>query len=660
MTANDPVPQGDDVYRPEQVTTKLEYIPLNLIDDDPENFAFRDDDELTDAAINDLAEDIAVNGLTTPLLVAKRANDRYLVDDGHRRLRALRLNAKQGVVGFNEKMLVAANVIAEGASELALVARAVAANVQHRPLSADGRRRAVIRLKQLGMPNDEIARCAGVSKQTVERDLALASSGCMWDHVRDHNIPLRYATFLVKLAKDAKDKNDKIVDRTDDLCAAMAGFVDEQKAEIEAEQKQRKEADEDPMSLSETWPSRYFTAELAASWKMALEKGLPLTRPSFRYRADVKEENGVHHILIDSVKMSAAKMSARDLAKVLERLVTCAAKIKPILKEKEQAEAARQTAQATASDAGRKVLEELGLTDGILMMRYLFDPNGTWGVSDALGFGATRTTKNAVKAALDQYRPVAPSAQGEAEASSPRSMPAEAESTARQLISATPQNAVAALQGTTTIDVNHTTDPADSTLTGLGLRLHYNSSALTFKNFSNVFSTALLSQQLPADDTVDYDNDPATDKYVMLGWADLAGNWPGALPKRLCSANFEVNSNAITASRINFTASSIAAGWLFDSLPATIRMDSDIDGVPDTEEAAAPHGGDGNSDGVPDSQQPNVSSFLSRVNGKYVTLAAAGDCPARSVIGQAVAASRYPAASSARPGVWACRSHNWL
>ena len=189
-------------------------------------------------------------------------------------------------------------------------------------------------------------------------------------------------------------------------------------------------------------------------------------------------------------------------------------------------------------------------------------------------------------------------------------MPAEAESTPRQLISATPQNAVAALEGITTIDVNYTTNPADPTLTGLGLRLHYNSSALTFKNFSNVFSTSLLSQQLPADDTADYDNDPSTDKYVMLGWADLAGSWPGSLPKRLCSANFEVNSNAITASRINFTASSIAAGWMFDSLPTTIRMDSDIDGVSDAEEAAAPHGGDGNGDGVPDSQQPHVSSLV--------------------------------------------------
>jgi hypothetical protein len=62
MNANRNAPGGDDVYKPEAVTTNLERIPLNLIDDDPENFAFRDDDELTDAAINDLAEDIALNG----------------------------------------------------------------------------------------------------------------------------------------------------------------------------------------------------------------------------------------------------------------------------------------------------------------------------------------------------------------------------------------------------------------------------------------------------------------------------------------------------------------------------------------------------------------------------------------------------------------------
>ena len=38
MSANAAVPGGDEVYKPEAVATNLERIPLNLIDDDPENF----------------------------------------------------------------------------------------------------------------------------------------------------------------------------------------------------------------------------------------------------------------------------------------------------------------------------------------------------------------------------------------------------------------------------------------------------------------------------------------------------------------------------------------------------------------------------------------------------------------------------------------------
>jgi hypothetical protein len=45
------------------------------------------------------------------------------------------------------------------------------------------------------------------------------------------------------------------------------------------------------------------------------------------------------------------------------------------------------------------------LSDGILMLRYLFDRSGAWNVNDALGAGATRTTREAIKAYLDQYNP---------------------------------------------------------------------------------------------------------------------------------------------------------------------------------------------------------------------------------------------------------------
>lgn len=45
------------------------------------------------------------------------------------------------------------------------------------------------------------------------------------------------------------------------------------------------------------------------------------------------------------------------------------------------------------------------LSDGILILRYLFDPSGAWNVNDALGSGAARTTREAIKFYLDQYNP---------------------------------------------------------------------------------------------------------------------------------------------------------------------------------------------------------------------------------------------------------------
>lgn len=45
------------------------------------------------------------------------------------------------------------------------------------------------------------------------------------------------------------------------------------------------------------------------------------------------------------------------------------------------------------------------LSDGILVLRYLFEPEGAWPVADALGAGATRTDAAAIRAYLDAYSP---------------------------------------------------------------------------------------------------------------------------------------------------------------------------------------------------------------------------------------------------------------
>jgi uncharacterized repeat protein (TIGR01451 family) len=52
----------------------------------------------------------------------------------------------------------------------------------------------------------------------------------------------------------------------------------------------------------------------------------------------------------------------------------------------------------------------------------------------------------------------------------------------------------------------------------------------------------------------------------------------------------------------------------------------DHDGADTTTENAAPNSGDANDDGTADTQQANVTSFVSSITGNYATLATSGDC----------------------------------
>lgn len=60
---------------------------------------------------------------------------------------------------------------------------------------------------------------------------------------------------------------------------------------------------------------------------------------------------------------------------------------------------------------------------------------------------------------------------------------------------------------------------------------------------------------------------------------------------------------------------------LNESLSFDFGPDLDDDGVPDSVEDGAPNGGDGNSDGMLDSVQANVTSLPNVMDGQYVTLA---------------------------------------
>ena len=68
--------------------------------------------------------------------------------------------------------------------------------------------------------------------------------------------------------------------------------------------------------------------------------------------------------------------------------------------------------------------------------------------------------------------------------------------------------------GSTSITIGYDASDDSSTLTGLGLRVHFDSSVLTYVDASGLVTTDNISAPSLNSDTEDYDNDPNTDSYI--------------------------------------------------------------------------------------------------------------------------------------------------
>lgn len=120
-----------------------------------------------------------------------------------------------------------------------------------------------------------------------------------------------------------------------------------------------------------------------------------------------------------------------------------------------------------------------------------------------------------------------------------------------------------------------TANPTDPTLTGIGLRLHWNSRLLDYQQLTSVFSASLAAQGQPQADIANFDADPDTDTFVHLAWADIAGNWPnqGTAPASLFTAEFLTPAAVVGSSPLNLSVSSTAAGYTLAGTPATVAVD---------------------------------------------------------------------------------------
>jgi hypothetical protein len=116
------------------------------------------------------------------------------------------------------------------------------------------------------------------------------------------------------------------------------------------------------------------------------------------------------------------------------------------------------------------------------------------------------------------------------------------------------------------VDVDYLADSNE--LTGLGLRVHYDSSKLSFVEMSNVFSEDLIFESENFEDA----DDPSA-SYVAVAWASVDGDWTGGeLPENLFSAVFDVLADETTATQISFSAIDNDMAYEFEGVAHDIKL----------------------------------------------------------------------------------------
>jgi hypothetical protein len=141
-----------------------------------------------------------------------------------------------------------------------------------------------------------------------------------------------------------------------------------------------------------------------------------------------------------------------------------------------------------------------------------------------------------------------------------------------QIVSGTPDNATLASNGNVAVTVQYATDPANGTLSGLGLRLHFNSSALTFNALQSLLAAGSPVNSVE-DDNGNFDGDADTDKFILVTWLDATEQWPGSPTQTLYIANFTGVLGFTGETTLRFTAETLANGYdeLFGA-PLTITF----------------------------------------------------------------------------------------
>jgi len=144
-----------------------------------------------------------------------------------------------------------------------------------------------------------------------------------------------------------------------------------------------------------------------------------------------------------------------------------------------------------------------------------------------------------------------------------------------QHIKLSPESTVAFANETVAVNVLYDANGGNKT-TGIGIRIHFDSKFVENLTLSDVYGEGMIGQHYdPQNDEKDLDGDPSTDKFIVVAWAGVTGNWPVflSMPGSLAVLNIKLKKEAPNAETlINVSASAVAAGYKFSSDSAKILI----------------------------------------------------------------------------------------
>ncbi|MBO6576375.1 MAG: tandem-95 repeat protein [Rhodothermales bacterium] len=119
-------------------------------------------------------------------------------------------------------------------------------------------------------------------------------------------------------------------------------------------------------------------------------------------------------------------------------------------------------------------------------------------------------------------------------------------------------------------------------------------------------------------DVLANDSDPDGD---ALSITSVGAASKGTIARKRGGIEYTPNAGASGSETVSYTVGDGNGGRSTANLIITITpLPADNDGIDEAIEAAAPNNGDGNNDGVPDSQQANVASLPSAATGQYISV----------------------------------------